>query len=76
MSCLDDSHMKPQKEEGILSVEWVPIIELAKKRMYTIFPNSEGWMPKSPIPIQLFAPLAVFPKSRVYIKSKINTMKK
>jgi hypothetical protein len=27
--------MKPQKEEGILSVEWVPIIELAKKRMYT-----------------------------------------
>ena len=35
MSCLDDSQMKPQKEEGILSVEWVPIIELAKKRMYT-----------------------------------------
>mgnify|MGYP003483970729 CR=1 FL=1 len=35
MSCLDDAQMKPQKEEGILSVEWVPIIELAKKRMYT-----------------------------------------
>lgn len=35
MNCVDDSKMKPQQEEGIVRVEWIPITELSKKRMYS-----------------------------------------
>ena len=35
MNCIDDSNIKPQKEEGIVRAEWIPITELSKKRMYS-----------------------------------------
>ncbi|MDR2401869.1 MAG: NUDIX domain-containing protein [Cytophagales bacterium] len=35
MNCVDDSKIKPQKEEGISRVEWIPITELSKKKMYS-----------------------------------------
>ena len=35
MKCLDDSQLKPQREEGIVQVEWIPITELSNHRMYS-----------------------------------------
>ncbi len=35
MKCVDDSQLKPQQEEGIMQVEWIPITELSKHRMYS-----------------------------------------